>query len=170
MTVKWWAASDPKNPVCDPSELKSLLSDKTRLVACPHASNITGTISPIRKIADTVHVYPRVSNYKVYWFRAYGSHELIQALLCVDGVALAPHRQVDVKALDVDFYVNCNPSFCMTGSLLISSPLGILLVQGVWTTLGATICLITRSRPDPVAGAFLQAHRYARPEAQSCIG
>ncbi|CAI7625588.1 unnamed protein product [Penicillium crustosum] len=85
LTVKWWAASDPKNPVCDPSELKSLLSDKTRLVACPHASNITGTISPIRKIADIVHVYPR-------------------ALLCVDGVALAPHRQVDVKALDVDFY------------------------------------------------------------------
>jgi selenocysteine lyase/cysteine desulfurase len=29
----------------------------------------------------------------------------------VDGVALAPHRQVDVKALDVDFYVSlsCSP-------------------------------------------------------------
>ncbi|KAJ9485995.1 hypothetical protein VN97_g7348 [Penicillium thymicola] len=112
LTVKWWAASEPKNPVCNPSELKSLLSDKTRLVACPHASNITGTISPIRKIADIVHIYPR-------------------ALLCVDGVALAPHRQVDVKALDVDFYVNCNPSFCMTGSLLTSSPLGVLLVQSI---------------------------------------
>ncbi|CAI7649600.1 unnamed protein product [Penicillium glandicola] len=86
LTVKWWAAADPKNPVCDPTELKSLLSDKTRLVACPHASNITGTISPVREIADVVHAYPR-------------------ALLCVDGVALAPHRQVDVKALDVDFYV-----------------------------------------------------------------
>ncbi|CAG8334815.1 unnamed protein product [Penicillium nalgiovense] len=85
LTVKWWAASDPKNPVCDPAELKSLLSDKTRLVACPHASNITGTITHIRKVADVVHVYPR-------------------ALLCVDGVALAPHRQVDVKVLDVDFY------------------------------------------------------------------
>ncbi|KXG54415.1 Pyridoxal phosphate-dependent transferase, major region, subdomain 1 [Penicillium griseofulvum] len=85
LTVKWWAASNPKNPVCDPAELKSLLSDKTRLVACPHASNITGTISPIRKIADVVHAHPRT-------------------LLCVDGVALAPHRQVDVKTLDVDFY------------------------------------------------------------------
>lgn len=29
-----------------------------------------------------------------------------KALLCVDGVALAPHRQVDVKDLDVDFYVS----------------------------------------------------------------
>ncbi|KAJ6087963.1 hypothetical protein N7467_006877 [Penicillium canescens] len=85
LRVKWWAASDPKNPVCDPAELKTLLTNKTRLVSCPHTSNLTGTISPVREIADTVHAYPR-------------------ALLCVDGVALAPHRQVDVKALDVDFY------------------------------------------------------------------
>lgn len=28
-----------------------------------------------------------------------------EALLCVDGVAYAPHRPVDVKALGVDFYV-----------------------------------------------------------------
>ncbi|KAJ5249232.1 Pyridoxal phosphate-dependent transferase major region subdomain 2 [Penicillium chermesinum] len=68
----------------------ALLSDRTRLVACPHASNITGTISPIREIADAVHAHPR-------------------ALLCVDGVALAPHRQVDVKALGVDFYVSAPP-------------------------------------------------------------
>ncbi|KAJ5092631.1 hypothetical protein NUU61_007501 [Penicillium alfredii] len=85
LTVKWWAAADPKNPICDPAELKSLLSDRTRLVACPHASNITGTISPIREIAHVVHTSPR-------------------ALLCVDGVALAPHRPVDVQALGVDFY------------------------------------------------------------------
>ncbi|KAJ5895741.1 uncharacterized protein N7473_005140 [Penicillium subrubescens] len=85
LTVKWWASSNPKNPTCDVADLKTLLSDKTRLVACPHTSNITGTISPIREIADAVHAHPR-------------------ALLCVDGVALAPHRQVDVQALGVDFY------------------------------------------------------------------
>lgn len=39
----------------------------------------------VTEIAKIVHQYPR-------------------ALLCVDGVALAPHRQVDVKDLDVDFY------------------------------------------------------------------
>ncbi|CEJ59785.1 Putative Selenocysteine lyase [Penicillium brasilianum] len=86
LTVKWWASSDPKNPTCDVADLKTLLSGKTRLVACPHVSNITGTISPIREIADAVHAHPR-------------------ALLCVDGVALAPHRPVDVQALGVDFYV-----------------------------------------------------------------
>ncbi|OQD99721.1 hypothetical protein PENVUL_c062G06457 [Penicillium vulpinum] len=70
LTVKWWTASDPKNPVCDSTELKSLLSDKTRLVACPHASNITGTISPIREIADVVHVHPRAFS----WYKVYGPH------------------------------------------------------------------------------------------------
>lgn len=61
LTIKWWSASDPKNPVCELSELKTLLSEKTRLVACPHVSNLTGTITPIREIADAVHVYSRVS-------------------------------------------------------------------------------------------------------------
>ncbi|EAL85836.1 putative aminotransferase [Aspergillus fumigatus Af293] len=85
LQVKWWSASDTRNPVCDLDELGQLLSEKTRLVACPHASNITGTITKVKEIAKLVHQYPR-------------------ALLCVDGVALAPHRQVDVKDLDVDIY------------------------------------------------------------------
>ncbi|KAJ5242309.1 Pyridoxal phosphate-dependent transferase major region subdomain 1 [Penicillium citrinum] len=41
-------------------------SDKILLVTCPHASNITGTISPIRKIANAVHVHPRI--YCASWF------------------------------------------------------------------------------------------------------
>ena len=61
LTVKWWASPDLTNPRCDVADLKALLSAKTRLVSCPHASNITGTISPIREIADAVHAYPRVS-------------------------------------------------------------------------------------------------------------
>ncbi|KAJ5764633.1 hypothetical protein N7533_003314 [Penicillium manginii] len=98
LTLKFWASSNPTNPTCDVGELKTLLSDKTRLVACPHASNITGTISPIREIADAVHMHPRV-RICIY---VYPGDD--RALLCVDGVALAPHRQVDVQALDVDFY------------------------------------------------------------------
>lgn len=43
-----------------------------------------GTINPIRAIADLAH------------------HN--GSLICVDGVAYAPHRRVDVQALDVDFY------------------------------------------------------------------
>lgn len=65
-------------------DLQGLLSDKTRLVAVTHASNIFGSILPVREIADMVHE--------------------AGALLSVDGVAYAPHRAVDVQALGADFY------------------------------------------------------------------
>jgi cysteine desulfurase family protein (TIGR01976 family) len=68
----------------DPEDLKALMTDRTRLVAVTHASNIYGTINDIRAIADLVH--------------AGGAH------LCVDGVAYAPHRAIDVQALGADFY------------------------------------------------------------------
>lgn len=61
------------------------MTGKTVFVACTHASNILGTIHDIKGIAEEVHKVPG-------------------ALLCVDGVALAPHRGVDVRALGVDFY------------------------------------------------------------------
>ncbi|RSL46133.1 hypothetical protein CEP54_013986 [Fusarium duplospermum] len=84
-TVKWWTPSDRKNPKLDPVTLRSLLSNKTRLVACTHSSNILGTIHDIKAIAEAVHEIPG-------------------ALLAVDGVAYAPHRAVDVKQVGVDFY------------------------------------------------------------------
>lgn len=65
-------------------DLAALLTPRTRLVALVHASNILGTINPIRAIADRVH--------------ASG------AMICVDGVGYAAHRLIDVQALDVDFY------------------------------------------------------------------
>jgi cysteine desulfurase family protein (TIGR01976 family) len=68
----------------DLGDLKALLTDRTRLVAVTHASNIYGTINDVRAIADTVHE--------------------AGALICVDGVAYAPHRAVDVQALGADFY------------------------------------------------------------------
>ncbi|KAI1760352.1 PLP-dependent transferase [Hypoxylon sp. FL1150] len=88
LTLKWWKPheSSPRNLKLAPEDLKSLLSPKTRLVTCTHASNVLGTIHDVKAIADTVHTVPN-------------------ALLCVDGVAYAPHRPVDVKELGVDFYV-----------------------------------------------------------------
>lgn len=65
-------------------ELEALLGPKTRLVAVTHVSNIFGSIVPIRAIADAVHA--------------------AGAMICVDGVAYAPHRAIDVQALDADFY------------------------------------------------------------------
>jgi selenocysteine lyase/cysteine desulfurase len=84
-TIKWWTATNPTNPVLDPAELQKLLTPRTRLVTCTHTSNILGTISDIKGIARMVHKVP-------------------DALLCVDGVAYAPHRPLDMKDLEVDFY------------------------------------------------------------------
>ena len=65
-------------------DLEALMTEKTRLVALPHISNILGTINPIKEVTSFVHERG--------------------AMICVDGVAYAPHRQVDVRELDVDFY------------------------------------------------------------------
>jgi cysteine desulfurase/selenocysteine lyase len=86
--IKWWSPPGGKrnnSAKLSVETLKPLLSPKTRLVACGHVSNIFGTIHDIRSVADVVHRIPG-------------------ALLSVDGVAWAPHRAIDVKAMDVDFY------------------------------------------------------------------
>ena len=68
----------------DLEDLETLMTPKTRLVAVTHTSNILGTINPIKEIASFVHERG--------------------ALICVGGVAYAPHGLVDVQELDVDFY------------------------------------------------------------------
>lgn len=74
----------PESAELDLNLLDRLLTDKTRMVAIPHVSNITGTINDVKEITQKAHD--------------------ADALVCVDGVAFAPHRYVDVKAWDVDFY------------------------------------------------------------------
>lgn len=66
-------------------DLRALLTDRTRLVCVHHASNILGLVNPVRQIADLTHA--------------------VGAKICVDGVAFAPHRAIDVQALDADYYV-----------------------------------------------------------------
>lgn len=66
-------------------DLQPLLSDRTRLLSMTHASNILGTVNPIEEIARRVHA--------------------VGAELCVDAVAYAPHRLVDVQASGADYYV-----------------------------------------------------------------
>ena len=68
----------------DINQLKALMSDKTKLVCFTHASNILGTINPVKEITQLVHERG--------------------AKVCVDGVAYAPHRAIDVREWDVDYY------------------------------------------------------------------
>ncbi|MCA3019961.1 MAG: cysteine desulfurase-like protein [Rhodocyclaceae bacterium] len=69
----------------DLADLDNLLTSRTKWVAITHASNVIGTVNPIAEIANRVHA--------------------VGAKLCVDGVAYAPHRLVDVQASGADVYV-----------------------------------------------------------------
>ena len=65
--------------------LDQLLSNKTKLVAFTHCSNVASIVHDVPALAKKIHA--------------------VGALVFVDGTAFAPHFPVDVKALDCDFYV-----------------------------------------------------------------
>ncbi|MDR2810651.1 MAG: cysteine desulfurase [Tannerellaceae bacterium] len=75
---------DEKGELCMESYRK-LFSERTRLVSLTHVSNVLGTINPVEEIIRIAH-----------------SHNVPVML---DGAQAVPHTQVDVQALDVDFYV-----------------------------------------------------------------
>jgi len=64
--------------------LDALLSERTKMVAVAHVSNVLGTVNPARAIIERAH--------------AHG------ALVLLDGAQAAPHMRIDVRALDADFY------------------------------------------------------------------
>lgn len=68
----------------DLSHYESLFSERTKLVAVAHVSNVLGTINPIKKIVQTAHRKG--------------------AKVLVDGAQAIPHLAVDVQDLDADFY------------------------------------------------------------------
>ncbi len=77
-------------PVLDDGRLdmeayKGLLSEKTKMVAVTHMSNVLGTVNDVAEIIRLAH--------------AAGAPVLL------DGCQGVVHAKVDVKALDVDFYV-----------------------------------------------------------------
>jgi cysteine desulfurase family protein (TIGR01976 family) len=84
ITLKFWPLNK-ETLTLDLADLAPLMSERTKMVCVTHVSNILGSINPIREIADFVH--------------AHG------AKICVDAVAYAPHRAVDVQAFDADYYV-----------------------------------------------------------------
>lgn len=61
------------------------ITEKTKFIALTHISNAIGTINPVEKII------------------AYAKQYAIPVL--IDGAQAAPHRPIDVQALDCDFYV-----------------------------------------------------------------
>ena len=67
----------------DIEELKSLISDKTKIVALTAMSNIYGKVNDVKEFAKVVHEHG--------------------AYIVVDGAQSVPHSKTDVQDLDVDF-------------------------------------------------------------------
>ena len=67
----------------DLNKAEALITDRTKLVAVTHVSNVIGRANPIRQLADMAHKHG--------------------AVLVVDGAQSTPHIPVDVQALDADF-------------------------------------------------------------------
>jgi cysteine desulfurase family protein (TIGR01976 family) len=83
-----FADFDEDDCALDLAGLEALLSDRTRVVAFPWASNAVGTIAPVRHIAQLAHE--------------------AGALAWVDAVHYAPHGPIDVAAAGVDVLI-CSP-------------------------------------------------------------
>ncbi|MGE4220497.1 MAG: cysteine desulfurase, partial [Alphaproteobacteria bacterium] len=64
---------------------RALLSERTKLVAITHVSNVLGTVVPLREVIDAAHA--------------------AGAAVLIDGSQAVMHRTVDVQALGCDFYV-----------------------------------------------------------------
>ncbi|MCP1145720.1 cysteine desulfurase [Lysinibacillus endophyticus] len=63
--------------------VRATITDKTKIVAITMASNVLGTINPIKEIAQIAHEHG--------------------AIIVVDAAQAAPHMPIDVQDLDVDF-------------------------------------------------------------------
>ncbi|MBU7218720.1 cysteine desulfurase [Staphylococcus gallinarum] len=93
--VPWQQLAKRKNaslkfiPMTETGELniedvKATINDNTKIVAIAHISNVLGTINDIKAITEVAH--------------AHG------AVISVDGAQAAPHMNLDMQDLDVDFY------------------------------------------------------------------
>jgi len=84
ITVTIWPI-DPDTGRLDISALMGLMTDRIRIVAMTHCSNVVAEIHDVRAVADLAHD--------------------AGAILVVDGVSYSPHGLPDVAALGADIYL-----------------------------------------------------------------
>lgn len=79
--LKWFNAQEDGS--LDLSEISSVITDRTKIVAITHQSNVLGSIPDIRPIIDAAHA--------------------VGALFVLDACQSVPHMPVSPRELDVDF-------------------------------------------------------------------
>ena len=86
--------------------IEKKITEKTKIIALTHLSNVTGAILPIKEITKLAH------------------SKNIPVL--IDGCQSAPHMKLDMQDLDCDFYaISCHKMYGPTG-------LGILYAKKKW--------------------------------------
>jgi cysteine desulfurase / selenocysteine lyase len=73
-------------------KVKETITPNTKIVAVAHASNVLGTINPIKEIAKIAHEHG--------------------AVIVVDGAQSTPHMKIDVRDLDCDFFAFSGHKMC----------------------------------------------------------
>ena len=86
----------------DMNDAAEKITDKTKIVAITHVSNVLGVTNDIKRLAEIAHQH--------------------NAVILVDGAQAVPHIPVDVQSLDVDFYA-------FSGHKMLS-PMGIGVLYG----------------------------------------
>jgi len=66
----------------DLTDINTLINEKTRILSFTHASNVLGTVNPVRHLADLAHA--------------------VGAIVVLDACQSVPHESVDVVALGID--------------------------------------------------------------------
>jgi cysteine desulfurase/selenocysteine lyase len=89
-TLRWFDVTDEGR--LDLSNIDDLLTERTKVLALVHVSNVLGTVNPVAPLAARAHE--------------------VGALVVVDGSQAVPHMPVDVAALDVDFYAFTGHKMC----------------------------------------------------------
>jgi cysteine desulfurase/selenocysteine lyase len=80
-TLSWFEVTPDGR--LDLSNIESVITEKTKVVALTHQSNVLGTIIPLDEIVKRAHA--------------------VGAVVVLDACQSVPHMAVDVKALDIDF-------------------------------------------------------------------
>lgn len=84
------------------AEIDSKINEKTKIVACTQISNVLGIPTPIEYIIEKAHS--------------------VCAIAVVDGAQSIPHKKIDVRALDADFFAFSGHKLC--------GPMGIGVLYG----------------------------------------
>lgn len=110
-------------------QLDGLLSERTKLVAMVHLSNALGTVNPIAEVIAKAH--------------AAGARVL------VDGAQALAHLQVDVQAMDVDFYVtSAHKMYGPTGAGILYAKEEILEAMPPYQGGGDMIAMVTFEKTE----------------------